>query len=80
MNTLIVRRPNAKLNHIKLKSNIKKGVLVVDAPPVDYDRSSTMVRNLLLAQKWKELEKYLHQNVLQYLKQDPDGVIKKVKF
>eukprot|EP01084_Bolivina_argentea_P188380 324307_1 len=80
VNTLIVRRPNAKLNQIKLKSNLKNGVVVVDVPPVDYDRSSTMVRNLLSMKKWKDLEKYLHIKVLQYLKDDPDKMLCKIKF
>lgn len=79
VNTLIVRRPNTKLNHIKMKSNLKKGVIVVDLPPVHYDRSSTIVRNLILSKKWKELEKYLNPNVLNYLKDDPDKVISKIK-
>lgn len=80
VNTLIVRRPNAKLNHIKMKSNLKKGLIVVDLPPVNYDRSSTLVRNLIIDNKWKELEKYLNVKVLEYLKQDPDKVISKIKF
>ena len=80
VNTLIVRRPNATLNHIKMKSNLKRGVVVVDLPPVNYDRSSTIVRNLIVTQKWQELEKYLAPKVLDYLKEDPDKVISKLKF
>merc|ERR1712062_598880 len=75
--TLVVRRPSGDLKRVKLKSNAKKMVLVVDAPPVEFDRSSTIVRKLLLRNqtKWKELEKYVHPEVIQYLKSDPDSVI-----
>lgn len=73
--TLVVRRPNAKLKDIKLKSNVKKGLVVVDIPPVEHDRSSTIVRKLLVAKNWQELKKYLHPKVLQYLRDDPDEVI-----
>merc|ERR1712129_271291 len=78
--TLVVRRPAGNLKRVKLKSNSKKMVLVVDAPPVKFDRSSTIVRKLLLSTsiknqtKWKELEKDVHPEVIQYLKSDPDSV------
>ena len=80
VNTLVVRRPNAKFNHIKLKSDYKKGVVVVDIPPVSYDRSSTKVRELLNGHKWKELEKYLDKAVIQYLKGNPDDILQTIQF
>merc|ERR1712083_88196 len=76
--TLVVRRPTKELQHIKLKSDAKKALVVVDAPPVDFDRSSTIVRDLMKAKKWKELEKYLHPSVIEYLREDPKQIITKI--
>ena len=66
--TLVVRRPSMKLDTIEMKSDLEKGVLIVEVPPVDYDRSSTKARQLLIDGKWEELTRYLHPAVIEHMK------------
>ncbi|ETO17249.1 hypothetical protein RFI_20080 [Reticulomyxa filosa] len=66
VNTLVVARPGYS-SHQKHSIRPHPSVMVVDAP-IDYDRSSTIVRQLLQTKDWKGLEPYLCPALLDYFK------------
>ena len=80
--TLIVQRPG---NEIKTYSNKKtlfnkNGIVYVDVPDIDFDRSSTIVRDLLrmgIHENRDKLEKYLSKKVIQYLQNNSDIIVDK---
>ena len=69
--TLIVQRPGDYIETQQSDTELfEKGIVYVTVPDIDFDRSSTMVRNLLrngIHKNMDKLEQYLSKNVIEYL-------------
>ena len=67
-NLVIINRNSVDVKSYLEKYNIKKYTVVNDLPLLDI--SSTKVRSLVKEKKYKELSKYVHKNVVKYIKKN----------
>ena len=65
-NLIIINREDVDVNYYLEKHNIKKYTIVNDLSKLDV--SSTLVRNLIKEDKYEELNKYLDEDVIEYIK------------
>ena len=66
-NLIIINREDVDVSYYLEKHNIKKYTIVNDLPKLDV--SSTLVRNLIKEDKYEELNKYLDEDVIEYIKE-----------
>eukprot|EP01084_Bolivina_argentea_P197413 338317_1 len=63
---LIVRRPG--ILGVPLKSNELFGIICVNISDVEYDRSSTIIRELIRQKNWIELKKHINNDMIDFIK------------